>query len=108
MGEGVAIQMQVDVGDSLEQLLRLPFVLFGIPDFERIALGTAQLREVTVQHGGHAIYELRSQERIADLDAEVVEHVHGFVGQCEIAANLTLVGLQGLLPRLPLFLKKKG
>ena len=51
LGKLVAVEVQVDVGELVEQLLGLPAVLLRVVHLEVFTLGPAQLLQVEVQHG---------------------------------------------------------
>ena len=52
LGEASAVELQVDVGELVEQLLGLEAVLLGVLHLQVAALGPAELLQVEVEHGG--------------------------------------------------------
>ena len=55
--ELVAVQVQVDVGEGVEELLGFPPVLGRVLHLQVFALGATQLLQVEVQHGRQAVYQ---------------------------------------------------
>ena len=55
--ELVAVQVQVDVGEGVEELLGFPPVLGRVLHLQVFTLGATQLLQVEVQHGRQAVYQ---------------------------------------------------
>ena len=53
-GEVVTVEVEVDVGQTVEQFARLPAVLVGVLHLQVLALRATQLLQVEVEHGGQA------------------------------------------------------
>jgi hypothetical protein len=54
----VAVQVQVDVSEAIQQLLRFPAVTLGVANLQVVTLGSAQLLQVEVKHCCQAVTQL--------------------------------------------------